>query len=288
MTEADKFALAEYRDLVIYRELAKRESVPEFRAILEQLIKHEEGDYAFWLKLAERKHFRVNPLEVYFYVFTRKIFGLTFTAKLVELRERDAIHKYRDYAANVGDPLRGQIEEIMVHEKDHERHMINQIKEDKVRFIGSIILGLNDGLIELSGALVGFASAISDPRHVAILGFITGVAASLSMASSSYMQAKHERGKNPLKAALYTGAAYLIVVIILVLPFLLLSSRLPALITMAFLILLIIATAAFYISVIFDRSFRRQFAEMVVFSVGVAFVTFLIGSFIRNYFGIEL
>ena len=50
--------------------------------------------------------------------------------------------------------------------------------------MGSVVLGLNDELVEFTGALAGFTLALSDHRLIALTGSITGIAAALSMASS--------------------------------------------------------------------------------------------------------
>ena len=84
--------------------------------------------------------------------------------------------------------------------------MIDQIREEKVEFIGSVVLGLNDALIELTGALLGFSFMFSDHWLVSRRGRRDGISAGLSMSSSAYIQARHEPGKNPRKAAtLYGG-----------------------------------------------------------------------------------
>ena len=96
--------------------------------------------------------------------------------------------------------------------------------------MGSMVLGLNDALVELTGALAGFSLALQNTRIVALTGMITGIAASLSMAASEYLSTKSEKGgKNPVKASIYTGIAYVITVIALIMPFIFISQPLTAL-----------------------------------------------------------
>ena len=278
----EHFARDEYRDYVTYRELAKTETVPEFKRILEALIEHELEDYRFWLHYSSAKAPRISALEIWCLKAMRRVLGLTFTAKFLEGHERDAIRKYTAFLNTVDKALKPRVQEIIDHETHHEKELISQIKEERVKFLGSVVLGINDGLIELTGALVGLSFALRDHTMVALLGAVTGIAASLSMAASAYMQARHEEGRDPAKAAVYTGVAYAVVVAALVLPFALIPNTFAALAVMGGMILLMIAGFSFYSSVLFERRFTRQAGEMLLFSVGVAGVAFLLGSLARS------
>jgi len=100
---------------------------------------------------------------------------------------------------------------------------IDMIDEERLRYVGSMVLGLNDALVELTGALAGLTLALQNTRLVAMTGLITGVAGSLSMAASEYLSTKSEGGvKEPFRASVYTGFAYVLTVIFLILPYLLL------------------------------------------------------------------
>ena len=278
----DQFALHEYRDYITYRELAKTETVPEFKKILEALAEHEIDDYHFWLPYCVKKEHHISGFEVWCLKAMRKLFGLTFTAKFLEGNERDAVRNYTAFLKDADETMRTRIEDIILHEKLHENKLIGQIREERVSFLSSIVLGVNDGLIELTGVLVGFAFALQSHVVVALLGTVTGIAASLSMAASAYMQARHEDGKEPKKAALYTGGAYLIVVVMLVLPHFFISNIYIAIGVMFCLIILLILGLSFYSAVLFERDFKRQVGEMLMFSLGVAGVTCLLGSLARS------
>ncbi len=286
---ADYFAYSEFREQAIYREMVKSEKDPGFREILNALIKQEHAHYQFWLNYSSKKDFHVGFLQIFLFKLMRKVLGLTFTLKFIEGSEKEAIQKYNAYLSTVKDPqLRERIKEIIGHEEEHERKLISTIKEEKVEFISNIVLGVNDGLIELTGALVGFSFAFQKPSLVALSGFITGLAASLSMASSAYMQAQYEEGKSAIKAALYTGFAYIGVVFFLILPYILLSKTFLAVPLMLIIAISVIAGVSYYTSVVFDRKFLRQFVEMTLFSLGVAGITFSIGSLLRYMFNIEV
>lgn len=285
----DYFAYNQYRDHVVYKALAERELNPEFKKILEILVEQEFDDYMFWKQFASRTEFHVRPVEIALFCMMRRVLGLTFTARFLEGHEKEMQHLYSAYLETVTDPaMRRKMTELVAREREHERYLVSQVREDKVEFMSSIILGLNDGLIELTGALVGFSLALRSASLVGLTGLITGVSAALSMASSAYMQAEYEEGKNARKAALYTGCSYLVVVLLLVAPFFLLQSSLLAAFSMFAFTVAIIAAVSWYTSVLFERPFHRQFMQMFFFSVGVATVAFSVGLAARTVLGVSL
>ena len=167
--------------------------------------------------------------------------------------------------------------------------MINLINEEKLKYVGSIVLGLNDALVELTGALAGFTFALPNAKIVSIAGFITGVSAAFSMATSEYLSTKSEKtGRQPVKAAIYTGIAYLLVVLFLISPYLFITNIYLALAASLILALLVILGFTFYISVASEVSFRKRFLEMAALSLGVASISFIIGYIIKSTIGVEV
>ena len=163
------------------------------------------------------------------------------------------------------------------------------IDEERMKYIGSMVLGLNDALVELTGALAGFTLALGSNATVGLAGFITGVAATLSMAASEYLSKKSDpHEKHPIKAAVYTGIAYLITVTLLLLPYVLTSSPYLALGICLFTAACIIFVFTFFVSVVRREAFRPQFLEMLCISFGVAAVSFLIGWAARTWLGIDM
>ena len=285
-TAYDQYTLNEFRDYTIYRELARVETVPEFKGILERLVEQEWNDYQYWLQYSTRKEFSMSAWELFWLKLVRKVLGLTFMAKFIELNERRAIRDYTALMASSSGEMRERIARIIEHEKQHEKHMIDQIREEKVKFMGSVVLGLNDALIELTGALLGFSFMLGS-RWVAVVGAVTGVSAGMSMASSAYLQARHETDRDPRKAALYTGVSYCIVAFLMIVPYLFLSGF-AAIAGMFGVVLLIIAAISYYTSVLFERDFKSQFAEMALCSLGVGAVASLIGWFLHRLTGIQV
>jgi len=163
------------------------------------------------------------------------------------------------------------------------------LDEERLRYAGSVVLGLNDALVELTGALAGLTLALQNVKLIALSGLITGIAASLSMAASEYLSTRSEdTGKHPVRAAVYTGIAYIITVTLLILPYLLFKNYYLDLAIALTTAVLIIAAFNYYISIAKGDSFRKRFLEMAGLSLSVALFSFIIGYFIRIWLGIEI
>ena len=177
----------------------------------------------------------------------------------------------------------------MEDEESHERKLAEMVDEERLKYIGSMVLGLNDALVELTGALAGFTLALGSNDTVGLAGFITGVSATLSMAASEYLAKKAEPDeKHPFKAAVYTGIAYMITVALLLLPYVVFTSPYAALVCCLFNAACIICLFTFFVSVVRREPFRPQFTEMLTISFGVAAISFFIGWAAKTWMGIEM
>jgi VIT1/CCC1 family predicted Fe2+/Mn2+ transporter len=174
-------------------------------------------------------------------------------------------------------------------EDKHEEQLIEMLTEERLEYAGSVVLGLNDALVELTGALAGLTLALQDVKLIALSGLITGIAASFSMAASEYLATRSEdTNKNPVRAAVYTGIAYIGTVALLILPYLLFDNYYLDLGIALTTAVIIIAVFNYYISVAKGEPFRERFFEMAGLSLGVALFSFIIGYFIRQWLGIEI
>ena len=84
------------------------------------------------------------------------------------------------------------------------------LDEERLQYVGSVVLGMNDALVELTGSLAGFTFAMQNTRLIALAGLIIGISATFSMASSEFLSVKSEGRTDALKSCLYTGIAYLL------------------------------------------------------------------------------
>jgi VIT1/CCC1 family predicted Fe2+/Mn2+ transporter len=218
-----------------------------------------------------------------YYIISR-VFGFTFGIKLMERSERGVQKDYDDILSFVPEAATFKHEEEI-----HEEKLVALLDEERLRYAGSIVLGLNDALVELTGALAGLTLALQNVKLIALSGLITGIAASMSMAASEYLSTRSEEtNKNPVRAAIYTGIAYIGTVVLLVLPYLLFENYYLDLAIALTTAVIIIAVFNYYISVAKDESFRERFLEMAGLSLGVALISFIIGYLIRIWLGIEV
>lgn len=273
----------EITESLLYTRLAALEKDAANRDILTRIAAEEMQHYEV-LRQYTGQDVTPNRHRLRKYRWIGRILGLTFAVKLMEGREQMAKN---DYAVYKDYP---DLQQMAREENEHEEQLIALINEERLEYMGSVVLGLNDALVEFTGALAGFTLALSDSRLIALTGSITGIAAALSMASSEYLSTKSEgtQGKHPLKASLYTGIAYLFTVVALVAPFIFLSNVLAALGTMLGTALVIIALFNYYYSVARSESFRKRFAEMAILSFSVAALSFLIGYALKEFTGIDV
>ncbi len=277
------FQKGEITEFIIYKKLARATKDSHNRELLLNISSDELSHYNFW-KQFTGKETKPHLVKVWFYYLVSRIFGLTFGIKLMEKGEGQAQINYRDIAGSIPEAL-----EIAKEEDRHEEELIKIIEEERLHYVGAMILGLNDALVELSGSLAGFTLALQDPKLVAMVGLITGIAAALSMGSTSYLASKSENtGRSPIKSALYTGIAYIFTVAILIMPYLLISNVLIAMAVMVCNVLIIILIFNFYISVAQDLPFIKRFSEMAALSIGIAAISFGIGYLMRAVFGIDI
>jgi VIT1/CCC1 family predicted Fe2+/Mn2+ transporter len=210
---------------------------------------------------------------IYLYLILARIFGITFAIKLMERGEEEAGKLYDELEKEV--PEASGIKED---EQRHEEELIKLIDEERLSYISSMVLGLNDALVELTGALAGLTFVLGATKVTGTAGFITGISASLSMAASEYLSKKSDltHSKDPIKASIYTGIMYVCATIILIIPYFI--FKIPALALFFTLVnaTLIILVFTFYMSVVQGNRF------------GIAAISFVIGLLTRNVFNVNI
>jgi len=277
---AQKSEITEY---FIYDKLSQMVKNPNNKEILKRISEEELRHYNIW-KDYTGKEVKPDNFRTWRYCFISKIFGLTFGLKLMERGEENAQFLYDEISKTV--PI---AKSIVADEEEHEKELIDLLDEEKLKYIGSVVLGLSDALVELTGALAGFTLAFQNIKIIAVTGFITGIAAALSMAASEYLSTKAENGgKDPVKSSIYTGFAYFIAVLILIFPYFIFENIYFCLAFALFNAILLIFIFTFYISVAKDVSFKKRFFEMASITLGISVFTFILGYLMRIFFNVEI
>lgn len=271
----------EITEFHVYQNMANRIKDDHNRQVVQEISADEKKHYGIW-KQYTGKDVKPNNFRVWLFTTISRLFGLTFGFKLMERGEERAQTAYAGVFTSLPESA-----VVMADEKKHEMELLDMLDEEALVYAGSVVLGLNDALVELTGALAGLTLAFRDVNTIALSGLVTGIAASLSMAASEYLSTRSEdTEKNPIRAALYTGIAYVVTVALLILPFLLLYNAYIALAISVTTSVAIIALFNFYISVAKDLPFGKRFFEMAGLSLGVAAFSFLVGYVLSNVFGV--
>lgn len=274
----------ELTESVIYEKIAKFAKGEENKKTLLQLAQEEKAHYLIWKKYTGAE-MQPESGKVLKFTLLARIFGFTFAVKLMEKGEERAQGEYEFLAEEVEESA-----EIRKQEEEHEHALLGILDEERLQYVGSMVLGLNDALVELTGSLAGFAFALQNTRLIALSGLIVGISATFSMASSEFLAARSEGRSDALKSCSYTGIAYLLTVVALIAPYLIfpVGQYIPALLCMLAVVILIIAGFTYYTSVAQDQPFRSRFLEMAVISISVAVVSFVVGILAKRFLGVDL
>ena len=275
---------SELTESVIYEEIAKFAKGEENKQTLLRLAKEERAHYEIW-KSYTGIEMKPEKGKIFKYKLLARILGFTFAVKLMENGEENAQAEYELLAKEVEESVR-----IREQEEEHENALLGMLDEERLQYVGSMVLGLNDALVELTGSLAGFTFAMQNTGLIALSGLIIGISATFSMASSEFLAARSEGRSDALKSCTYTGIAYLITVVLLIAPYLIFDSAMyiPALVCMLIIVILIIAGFTYYTSVAQDQPFTSRFLEMAGISISVAVISFVVGVLAKKFLGLDL
>ncbi|MDD4894013.1 MAG: VIT1/CCC1 transporter family protein [Candidatus Omnitrophica bacterium] len=278
-----KIQKTELTDHFVYKKLSGLIKINEHSRILARISDDELKHYQTFKSITGEESVP-DKFRIFWFVSICRFLGLNFGLKLMESGEGTAQETYERIKG-----VSAEVESIIRDEEKHEKEIISLIDEEMLKYISSVVLGLSDALVEFMGALAGFTLALQNTRLIGVVGLVTGIAASLSMASSEYLSTKHgDTGKNPFKASIYTGITYMGAVLFLILPYFLLHN---VFISLGFTIinaLLLMFIFTFYISVAKDLCFKKRFLEMASLSLSVAAVSFFIGLAVRKIFNVDI
>lgn len=275
---AQRNELTEYH---VYTRLAGVCKDPANADVLRRIGEAERRHSEFW-KTKTGADVKADGFRVFRQVLLARILGLTFVLKRMEKNEGTASKAY----ARLYDVF-PETKRLSEEEAEHEKQLLGMLDEQMLQYVGSIVLGLNDALVELTGALAGFTLALGDTKIISLAGLVTGISAAFSMAASDYLSSKAEGDAKAATSAVYTGVAYLITVVLMILPFLLLASKFVALGITLCTVVAIIFLFNYYLSVAKDLDFKRRFLEMTLISLGVAAFSFGLGFVLKAALGID-
>ena len=274
----------ECTESVIYEKIAKFAKGDVNKQTLQRLAREEHAHNKIWEKYTGIE-MKPKKMKVFFYSLIARVLGFTFAVKLMERGEGNAQEEYKLLAEEVPESM-----DIHNQEEEHEQALLQMLDEESLQYVGSMVLGLSDALVELTGSLAGFTLALQNTRLIALSGLIVGISATFSMASSEFLAARSEGRSDALKSCSYTGSAYLLTVIALIAPYLIFPGTqfIPALLCMLVVVVLIIAGFTYYTSVAQDQPFKSRFLDMAIISISVAVLSFIVGILAKKFLGVDL
>lgn len=248
-------------------------------------VADEIASQAKALETYTNKQLAADERKVKRYARMARIFGFTFAAKLMDRRKIKFVNHSKKLLSEMPE-----VEKMQADEQKRDDELFALLNEKRLSYVGAMILGMNDAIVEITGTLAGLTLAMQNTRLIALSGLITGVAATLSMAASEYLAERSDGKGDAAKSGLMTGGAYFITVVILLLPYLILDDKmyLLAMGIMLVLVVLILAGFNFYTSVARDVSFGKNFGQMCAISLGVAALSFVLGYAVRTFLGVDV
>jgi VIT1/CCC1 family predicted Fe2+/Mn2+ transporter len=305
--------LDELFDLSLYRQLRQISSDPDAQRTLDALIDVEIQHLAFWQKFFNLTLERLNPsrqIKLQIMILACRLLGTTAVHLVLEAIEVHGVRKYlalwREYQRQpLGAALRG----ILMDEFKHEDVLVTKLTERKINAerIRNIFLGLNDGLVEILGAVSGFFGAFGSATMVLIAASTTAVAGALSMAAGAFLALNSEKEvktteiakkvflgeesdvavmeEQPLISAAVVGGAYLVGATVPVLPVLIGAKDAFFSVVTAGLMVIVVSTILSFLSGMDMK--RRILLNLAIITVAVS-VSYGIGVLAKSIWGIAV
>jgi vacuolar iron transporter family protein len=305
--------LDELFDLSLYRKLRQISPDQDAQQTLDELIAVEIQHLAFWQKFFSLNLEHLDPsrrIKLQIMILACRVFGTTAVHLVLEAIEVHGVRKYlalwQEYQHQpLGAALRG----ILMDEFKHEDVLVTKLTERKINAekIRNIFLGLNDGLVEILGAVSGFFGAFGSATMVLIAASTTAVAGALSMAAGSFLALNSEKEvkttelakkvflgeesevvameEQPLASAAVVGSAYLMGATVPVLPVLVGANDAFFSVVTAGLMVIVVSTVLSFLSGMDIK--RRILLNLAIITVAVG-VSYGIGVLAKNFWGIAV
>jgi len=304
--------LDELFDLSLYKAL-RGVTHPDIHGTLDELITIETAHLAFWQRFFNLKLDRLDlgrRIKLFVLILACRIFGSTAVHLILEAIEVHGVRKYLAiWQTYQGKPLGEALREILMDEFKHEDVLVTALTQRKINpeKIRNIFLGLNDGLVEILGAVSGFFGAFGSTTMVLIAATTTAVAGALSMAAGAFLALNSEKEvkstemakrvflgeesefapmeEQPLSSALIVGSAYLIGAVVPVFPVLIGATDARFSVLTAGLVVVLVSTILSFLSGMDIK--RRIMLNLGIITVAVG-ISYGIGIVAKNYWGIEV
>ena len=308
---ARKLVLDELLDLALYQALRDVAPPGPLQSVLDRMIPIERKHVAFWqdfLGLPLTALGARRRLELALLVGVCRLFGAPAIHLVLEAIEVYGVRKYLAiWETCKGSPLEPGLRGILRDEFEHEDAVVTGDDERRINpeRIRNIFLGLNDGLVEIVGAVSGFFGAFGDPATVLIAGTTTAMAGALSMAAGAFVASSsesevrdtelarqrflgeaapaHDVPASPLGSAALVGVSYLAGALVPMLPIAAgARTALPSVLGAG----VIIVAVSMILAFLSGMNIRRRVLTNLVILAAAAAVTYGIGIATQRIWGI--
>ncbi len=305
--------LDELFDLSLYWALREISSDEDAKKVLDELIQVEIRHLAFWQKFFDSELDTLDlgrRMKLRVIVLACRLFGTTAVHLILEAIEVYGVRKYLAlWKSYKGQPLGEALEGILMDEFKHEDVLVTQLTERKINAekIRNIFLGLNDGLVEILGAVSGFFGAFGDAVTVLIAASTTAVAGSLSMAAGAFLALNSEKEvksteslkkqflgeasgstdmeEQPFGSAVVVGASYFAGAMVPVLPVLFGATNAVISVLTAGLVIIVVSTILAFLS---GMNVRRRIVMNLAIITAAVTITYAIGIAAKTLWGISV
>jgi len=275
----------EWCDYTLYDRLSKTvEPESPFSEVLKKLSATEKGHFEFWRKYVPDEQPKLAKLKMYWILFLRRFFGLTFATRYLDRHEEKVVSEYQGLSSLIPESDKEAFEAMVEDERDHEKAFAMKAESSAVRYISFVVLGLADALVEISGIHAGWLGLFEKTEIAGLAGIIAGGAASLAMASAAFAQAKQGFQGSARLSAIYTGVSYFITAIILATPYFLTGNMILALSSSLTLAVIILAITTWYSVVIQEKHFLKDFVEILAILFATTILVFGLGIIVSTEF----
>ncbi len=305
--------LDELFDLSLYRALRELSSDEGSKKVLDELIHVEIRHLAFWQKFFDSASDTLDwgrRAKLRVIVLACQLFGTTAVHLILEAIEVYGVRKYLSlWKSYQGQPLGNALKDILIEEFKHEDTLVTQLTERKINAekIRNIFWGLNDGLVEILGAVSGFFGAFGDAMTVLIAASTTAVAGSLSMAAGAFLALNSEKEvkateslkkqflgevtgstameEQPFASAIAVGLSYFIGALVPVMPVLFGATNAVISVLTAGLMIIVVSTILAFLS---GMNVRRRIVMNLVIITAAVTITYAIGTAAKTLWGISV
>jgi VIT1/CCC1 family predicted Fe2+/Mn2+ transporter len=194
----------EMNDHLTYKVLVGNTKDPELHANMTHIAGMEMGHANFWKAMLEAHHeplppVRLNRLRLLMLRVLRLFINPVLLVSLLELGETSAVHRYMHFYkhAELDEIEKARLKHIILDELEHETFFKQTAQTLGVSNLRDFVLGMNDGLVEILGAVTGLSAVYpTQPFLVAVTGMIVGIAGALSMGIGAFISVRSQRQVN--------------------------------------------------------------------------------------------